>query len=117
METMTQQAATSNSNLHEKLDKLINSMSNNNAMTSDFDVDSIFKRRKEVLQQKCRSEKLSDYYEGLLDEENPFVRKQFRTRVNKNTPEHELIHRRQQSIMTVKTEISIMKLRVTRCME
>ena len=117
METMTQQAATSNSSLHEKLDKLINSMSNNNATTSHFDVESVFKRRKEILQQKCRSEKLSNYYEELLDVENPFVRKQFRTRVNKNTPEHELIHRRQQSIMTVKTEISIMKVRVTRCME
>ena len=92
METMTQQAATNNSNLHEKLDLLMRTMSRNNVTTSSFDVETFFKQRKEVLQQKCRSENLSEYYDELLGEEKPFVRKQYRTKVNKNTPERELEH-------------------------
>ena len=116
METTSQQATRHNSTLNKKLDTLINIVSKN-TIKPDINIDAILEERTKVLKQKCRSEKLSGYYEELLNEDSPFVRKEFRTRVNENTPEYELKHRRQHSINKVKTEILILEDRVTRCTE
>ena len=118
MQNMSEQASTSTTNLDSKLDKLIEAVSRNNVKaTNPSDMDQLFAKRKEVIEQRVRNEKLSHYYQELLSEDSPFVRREFRTHVNKTAPEDELEIRRKQAIMTAETEISIMKNRATSCTE
>ena len=70
------------------------------------------KRRKETMEKIIRNEETSKYYASLIAEDQPFVRREYRTHVNKTTTERELVHRRQQSIDKVNTEIKIMHDRV-----
>ena len=118
MENMSDQATTSTSNLDSRLDKLIEAVSRNNIKAAaPSDIDELFSNRKQVIERRVRNEKLHTYYQELLNEDPPFVRREFRTHVNKTTPEGELEHRRKQAVNTVETEISIMKDRVTTCAE
>ena len=69
--------------------------------------------RKEYTEKIIRSELLSDLYTtNIEDEEKPFAPANFRAKVNKNTPEHERVHRRQQTISSVHTEIQILNDRI-----
>ena len=54
------------------------------------------------------AQSLSNYYESLLNHENPFVLAKFRAKVNTTTPEYEKEIRRKQSIDTMKREIDIL---------
>ncbi len=118
MQSMADQSETSNANLGSKLDQLIEAVSKNNVKaTAATDMDDLFNNRKQVIEQKVRNEKLSNYYQELLNEDPPFVRREFRTHVSKTTPERELEQRRKQAKNTVEIEISIMQDRVTTCIE
>ena len=105
-----------NSELHQRLDTLIDKVSMNNSLvispTEDHDIETELKKRKETIEKIIRNEELSKYYESLVEEPQPFVRREFRTHVNKTTTERELVHRRQQAIDKVNTEIKVMKDRV-----
>ena len=100
--------------LNEHLDTLIERISINNSLSQQdvFDIESELKKRKDIIEKLTRNQEISKYYDELLNEPEPFVRPEFRTRVNKNTHERELVHRRQQSIERVKTEIKVMEDRV-----
>ena len=111
-ETNTTQRSKADTELHQRLDTLIEKVSINNSLSSspseEFDVEAEFKKRKVTLEKIIRNEEMSKYYEALITEPQPFVRREFRTHVNKTTPERELVHRRQQAIDKVKTEINVM---------
>ena len=100
--------------LNERLDTLKEKISMNNPLSqqSSFDVESELKKRKDIIEKQTRNQEISKYYDELLNEPEPFVRPEFRTRVNKTTTERELVHRRQQAIERVKTEIKVMEDRV-----
>ncbi len=107
--------STHKSDLNERLDRLIERVSTNNSFVQPSepnDVDSMLKKRREAVEKLTRNEELSKYYEQLINEPEPFVRREFRTRVNQTTTERELVHRRQQAIEKVQTEIKIMRDRI-----
>ena len=107
--------STHTSDLNERLDRLIERVSTNNSFVQPSepnDVDSMLKKRREAVEKLTRNEELSKYYEQLINEPEPFVRREFRTRVNQTTTERELVHRRQQAIEKVQTEIKIMRDRI-----
>ncbi len=102
--------------LNDRLDLLIEKISTNNNFhinQEETDIETILKKRKETIEKIVRNEEISKYYNNLLGEPEPFVRREFRTRVNKTTADRELVHRRQQSIERVRTEIKVMEDRVT----
>ena len=115
-ETSNTQQTTNNNELLQRLDQLIEKVSNNNSLPSTqsgINIDTELKKRKETLEKIIRNEETSKYYTELVGETQPFVRREYRTHVNKTTAERELVHRRQQAIDKVNTEIRIMKDRVT----
>ena len=112
---ITEQSTTRN-DLNQRLDTLIEKISMNNTLATppeEINIEAELKRRKETLEKLTRNTELSKYYDELLNEPEPFVRPEYRTKVNKTTTERELVHRRQQAIDAVKTEIKIMTDRVT----
>ena len=115
-ETSTTQQASHATELIHRLDSLIEKVSINNTLSTSTtevsDMEAELKKRKETLEKLTRNEELSKYYEKLLAEPQPFVRREFRTHVNRNTMERELVHRRQQAIDRVKVEINVMQDRV-----
>ena len=78
-----------------------------------FDIDATMRKRNLLVEKFVRSDILSTYYEELLNEPTPYAQPKFRTKVTKNVPERDLKHRRLQTISNVKTEIEIMKDRIT----
>ena len=101
--------------LIERLDQLIEKISLSNSSLQEDNsniIESELRKRKETIEKLIRNKEMSKYYEDLLDEPEPFVRREFRTRVNRTTTERELVHRRQQAIERVRTEIKIMQDRV-----
>ena len=101
--------------LIERLDLLIEKISTKNTLSHPedaMDIETELKKRKETVEKLTRNKEMSKYYEGLLAEPEPFVRREFRTRVNRTTTDRELVHRRQQAIERVRTEIKIMEERV-----
>ena len=114
-EASNTQAMNNNNELIQRLDLLIDKVSMNNSLSStqeETNVEAELRRRKDVTEKIIRNEEMSNYYATLIGEEQPFVRREFRTHVNQNTLESELVHRRQQSIDKVNTEIKIMQDRV-----
>ena len=110
------QQTNNNSELVRRLDSLIEKVANNNSLSSTqegTDIESELKKRKETLEKIIRNEETSSYYSKLSQETQPFVRREYRTHVNKTTTERELVHRRQQAIDKVNVEIAIMQDRVT----
>ena len=77
-----------------------------------FDIESTVRRRNLLTEKIVRSELLSEYFQHLLDEPTPFAPREHRTKVQKNTPERDLKHRRKQTINTVNTEIALMQDRI-----
>ena len=100
--------------LNDRLDVLIETISTNNSLSQqeEFDIESELKKRKDATEKITRNQEISKYYGELLNEPEPFVRPEFRTRVNKTTAERELVHRRQQAVERVQTEIKVMEDRV-----
>ena len=80
-----------------------------NQSLQEINIENQFKIRKDVTSRIVRAERLSTYYQELLAMDPPFVRHEFRTKVNKNTSETSLAHRRKQTIDNVQVEINIMK--------
>ena len=118
MESMTTHATNSTANLDSKLDKLIEVVSRNNVKaTAVTDIDDLFNKRKDLIGQRVRNEKLSKYYEELLTQDRPFVRREFRTHVSKTTSESVLEIRRKQAINTVEVEISVLHDQLSSCTE
>ena len=114
-EASNNQAVNSNNGLIQRLDSLIDKVSMNNSLSStqeEMNIETELRKRKEVLEKIIRNEETSKYYKTLLEEEQPFVRREYRTHVNQNTAESELRHRRQQSIDKVNVEIKVMQDRV-----
>lgn len=101
--------------LNDRLDLLIEKISTNSSLSlsqDETDIEAILRKRKETIEKLTRNQEMSKYYEELLSEPDPFVRREFRTRVNKTTTDRELVHRRQQSIERVRTEVKVMEDRV-----
>ncbi len=118
MQNMSSHTTTTNTDLGSQLDRLIEAVSKNNIKaTNPPDIEQLFGERKELLEKRVRNEKLSNYYQELLSEDPPFVRREFRTHVNKTAPEDELEIRRKQATNTVEAEISIMQNRAKSCAE
>ena len=63
MENMVQHSSNSATSLDSKLDKLIEAVSVNNTKVStlNFDENEIIKKHKQIVEQKVRSNKVSDY--------------------------------------------------------
>ena len=120
MNTLLQENAAEQSaarkDLNDRLDHLIEKISSNGSSLSpthdDTNVDALLRKRRETIEKLTRNQEMSKYYGELLNEPEPFVRREFRTRVNKTTTARELVHRRQQSIERVQTEIKVMEDRV-----
>ena len=109
--THTQHQTQSNT-LHKKLDDLTEAIKSRPTLTAsapEINLDSQFKYRKDLSNKIVRAESLSTYYEELLNEDSPFVRSEFRTKVNKNATESCLEHRRKQTMDNVNVEINIMR--------
>ena len=101
--------------LNDRLDLLIEKISTSSSFSRAHDetnIDALLKKRKVTIEKLTRNQEMSKYYDEQLNEPEPFVRREFRTRVNKTTSERELTHRRQQTIERVKTEIKVMEDRV-----
>ena len=112
---MNEHATTSANSLCQKLDGLIEAISQNNKAATKpppCRIDETLKHRKTLVEKMVRHELLSKYYDELLNEENPFARKALRTKVNRNASEIDLRHRRQQTIDNVRREILIMQDRL-----
>ena len=80
---------------------------------SAIDIEDIIRRRNILVEKVVRSELLSEFYEELINEASPYAPPKFRTKVQKNTPERDLRHRRTQTVNTVRTEIALMQDRIT----
>ena len=118
MDSMTIHAKSSTSNLDSKLDKLIDVVSrNNNKTTTVADIDDLLNKRKSIIEKRVRNEKLSDYYQELLNQDAPFVRRKFRTHVSKTTSESVIDIRRKKSIATVEIEFSVLRDQLSTCVE
>ena len=114
-EASNTQQTTNNNELVQRLDQLIEKVSNNNTLSSTqsgINIEAEMKKRKETLEKIIRNEETSKYYAELVGETQPYVRREYRTHVNKTTTERELVHRRQQAIDKVNTEIKVMNDRV-----
>ena len=101
--------------LCEKLDGLIEAITRSNTTATPpppHSIDETLKHRKTLVEKMVRHELLSKYYDELLNEEKPFARKAFRTKVNANASDIELRHRQSQTIDNVKREITIMQDRM-----
>ena len=77
-----------------------------NQQSSEINIENQLKIRKDVTSRIVQAERLSTYYEELLTSDPPFVRHEFRTKVNKNTSE---------SILTCKGCINHRNGYVKRC--
>ena len=109
MAEMSTNVANTSTTLSEKLDSLIEAVKQNNTSTSTTSIlVEHLKQRKSLTERIVRNEFVTAYYNELLGEEKPFVRKEFRTKVHKNASETDLRNRRQQTIDNVKWEINIM---------
>ena len=99
--------------LSVKLDSLIEAVKHSNTVTAaPSDVEEHLKQRKSLTERIVRNEFVTAYYDELLQEDRPFVRKEFRTKVHKNASDTDLRDRRQQTIDNVKWEIKIMQDRM-----
>ena len=117
MISMNENAPSSANLLCQKLDCLIEAISQNNSAVVGIPpppcrIDDTLKHRKTLVEKMVRHELLSKYYDELINEEKPFARKALRTKVNSNASEIDLRHRRQQTIDNVKREILIMQDRL-----
>ena len=113
MAEMSTNVVNTSTTLSEKLDSLIEAVKQNNTSTSTTSiVDEHLKQRKSLTERIVRNEFVTAYYNELLGEEKPFVRKEFRTKVHKNASDTDLRNRRQQTIDNVKWEIKIMQDRI-----
>ena len=81
--------------LHSKLDLVIEAIenqqiSNNSTNTENSKVyEKELMDRRDKYYQKHRSEGLKDYYNELVSNENIFIPRKFRPKVNKSTPDYE----------------------------
>ena len=112
MDGMKDNATTTSATLCQKLDDLTATIKNSNTsfMTSSTDVDEYLSKRKSLAVKIARHEALSEYYSEQI--QVPFIRKEFRVKVNKNASETDLRHRRKQAIDNVNYEIAIMQDRL-----
>ena len=69
-------------------------------------------RRKTLLSKTLRAENLTQYYTELIDRDDPFVPRMFRTKVSKSTPEFEKPIHKELAITKVSNEINLMVERV-----
>lgn len=112
---MSTSVVSSSESLNQKLDSLTETIKRSNAtlsISSTSNFEDILKQRKQFTEKIARHELLSRYYDELLNESTPFVRKEFRTKINKNASDVDLRYRRQQTIDNVKVEIAIMQGRL-----
>ena len=113
MAELSNNIVTSTTMLSGKLDSLIEAVKHSNTVTAaPSDVEEHLKQRKSLTERIVRNEFVTAYYDELLQEDRPFVRKEFRTKVHKNASDTDLRNRRQQTIDNVKWEIKIMQDRM-----
>ena len=113
MAEMSTNVVNTSTTLSEKLDSLIEAVKQNSTSTSSTtSVDEHLKQRKSLTERIVRNELVTSYYNELLGEEKPFVRKEFRTKVHQNASDTDIRNRRQQTIDNVKWEIKIMQDRL-----
>ena len=112
MAEMSTNVVNTSTTLSEKLESLIEAVKQNNTTTSTTTVDEHLKQRKSLTERIVRNELVTSYYNELLGEEKPFVRKEFRTKVHQNASDTDIRNRRQQTIDNVKWEIKIMQDRL-----
>lgn len=115
MAEMSANVVTSSTALSEKLDGVIEALkqNNNTSTPTSLNVEDFLKQRKTLTERIARNESVTAYYNELLGEEKPFVRKEFRMKVHKNASETDIRNRRQQTIDNVKWEIKIMQDRLS----
>ena len=101
-------------NLLEKLDRLSSTIKASN-MGSGPNEDRLKKyseKRKELLGKTLRSEKLSEYYTELLQQQNPFVPYEYRTKISQTTPEFEKEVHKESAIHKLTTQVKLMEGRI-----
>ena len=82
------QSSSKSATLCQKLDDLTEVIKQSNASLSNTstNVDQFLKQRKHITEKIARHQLLSAYYDELLNEQSPFVRREFRTKVQKMPP-------------------------------
>ena len=98
-----------------KLDVLTQTIASNGSMSGQSKDDQLKKmaeRKKLLLTKTIRSEKLSEYYKELLQQENPFVPHMYRSKIHRTTPEFEKEYHKQIAIDTVNSQIKLLDARV-----
>ena len=98
-----------------KLDTIQQSLPLDNHRTSkqiDGRLQTLVFRRRTLKSKVLRSKQLSQHYQELIDREQPFVPRKFRTKIHRTTPEFERNIHKGLSINKVETEIKIMKCRI-----
>ena len=119
LQQSTAEQSAARKDLNDRLDHLIEKISSgpSTSSTQEDTVETLLRKRKETIEKLTRNIEMSKYYGELLEEPEPFVRREFRTKVNKTTSDRELVHRRQQAIERVQTEIKVMEDRASECTE
>ena len=101
-------------NLLEKLDKLTSTIksSNTGSAPNEDRLKKYSEKRKELLGKTLRAEKLSEYYTELLQQDNPFVPHEYRTKIGQSTPQFEKEVHKESAIHKLTTQIKLMEGRM-----
>ena len=102
-------------NILEKLDKLSSAIKSSGigaGTSSDDRLKQYSEKRKELLGKTLRAEKLSEYYAELLQQDNPFVPREYRTKIGQSTPQFEMDVHKESAIHRVNTQIKLMEGRI-----
>ena len=101
------------------MDELISKISTSNATLSTTTQPITDDNLKQMVYKKCnkeqqirRANELSEYFTELLTMTPPYAHRQYRTKVNRNTPEYEKKIHSDNTIHKVNQEIQLMKERV-----
>ena len=119
LESMNASTGEQSSTLLSKMDELISKISTSNATLSTTTQPITDDNLKQMVYKKCnkeqqirRANELSEYFTELLAMNPPYAHRQYRTKVNRNTPEYEKKIHSDNTIHKVNQEIQLMKERV-----
>ena len=119
LESMNTFSNDQSTNLLSKVDDLISKISSSNTILNSNQPTITDESLKQLAYKKCnkeqqirRANELSQYYAELLAHEPPYAHRQYRTKVNRNTPEFEKKIHSDNTVQKVKQEIHLMQERV-----
>ena len=119
LESMNSTSGEQSSTLLSKMDDLISKISTSNTTLSTTSQPITDDNLKQMVYKKCnkeqqirRASELSDYFTELLAMDPPYAHRQYRTKVNRNTPEYEKKINSDDTVHKVNQQIQLMNERV-----